>query len=201
MFGRIPTPLVRKNVNNNSVPLSPSCTPFVDKHPEFMSSSNHLTSSPTTTTRIEHIKFKRRTLIDLGLPQNSGDNCSVPLTKTFSQANVTTPYDESSQGSNSLKMKPASVNRPYNSSNNSNHNESAQGSNSWKKKPIFFNRSNNSPWNSNYDDKLPHGTLLKNLFFTMHIIRRLYQNCFRMCHCEIFLVSCSTDLHHFLCAV
>lgn len=39
------TSLVRKNVKNNSIPLSPSCTSFTDKHPKFMSSSNHLTSN------------------------------------------------------------------------------------------------------------------------------------------------------------
>ncbi|TKY63601.1 Alpha-ketoglutarate-dependent dioxygenase AlkB [Spatholobus suberectus] len=131
MFGSIPV-LVGNSVKNYSLPRSPSCTPVADKHPELMSSSNHLASPPTTTTAFEHTKFKRRSRIDLGLAQASGHNCSVPssnfedsglpLTKKFSTANLTTPHDESPQGSHSWKKKPASVNRPYNSpTSNSNY--------------------------------------------------------------------------------
>ncbi|KAL3038221.1 hypothetical protein AAZX31_01G118400 [Glycine max] len=90
MFGSIRTSLNRKNEKKHSVPWFPGCTPFVDKHSEFTSSSNHLKSTPTTTT-----------------------------TK-FSNSMLTTSNDKSPQGSNSWKNKSASVNRTYNSASNSN---------------------------------------------------------------------------------
>lgn len=122
MFGSIRTSLNRKNEKKHSVPWFPGCTPFVDKHSEFTSSSNHLKSTPTTTT-----------------------------TK-FSNSMLTTSNDKSPQGSNSWKNKSASVNRTYNSASNSNFdNELPQGSNFWKKKPASVNRPYNSPNNSNYD--------------------------------------------------
>ncbi|KAJ1416320.1 Alpha-ketoglutarate-dependent dioxygenase AlkB-like [Sesbania bispinosa] len=128
-----------KTPKNNSFPSPTRCKLSSGKPPELMSGSDHLHSSPTATTVSEHRKLKRRTRVDLGLTQTSGDNSSdssfsssfekssMSLNKPLSTRSLTSHHDESPQHSYFWKKKAASANTPYNSHNNSNYAKSGGG--------------------------------------------------------------------------
>ncbi|KAJ1419257.1 Oxoglutarate/iron-dependent dioxygenase [Sesbania bispinosa] len=153
-----------KTPKNSSFPSSTRCKLSSGKPPELMSGSDHLHSSPTVTTFSEHGKFKRRTRVDLGLTQASGDNCSdssfsssfekssMSLNKTLSTRSLTSHHCESPQHSHFWKKKAASANTPYNSHNNSNYAKSGHKIDSSVDMPKFnkqfdicFRRKRNSP--------------------------------------------------------
>jgi len=133
MFGSILVSLSEKKLKKYSVPLSPSCTSIGDKqHPESMCNSNHsISSSRTTPNDFNPRNSKRRTRVDLEPDKPSGVKCSVPsssfetsklpLTNKLSEANLSTPRDESPQSSQRSRKKPDSVNTPYNKNCNSNY--------------------------------------------------------------------------------
>ncbi|KAL2337632.1 hypothetical protein Fmac_012078 [Flemingia macrophylla] len=163
LIGSIPVSLDRKEVKNNvSLPPTPSCTSFVGKKSELMSSSNHSVTPWIATTSVRPRKSKRRTRIDLGFSHASGDSCSVqscnvenrglPYTKKFSTSNETNYNDESPEGSNSWKKRDASFNSPYyNIPSNSNdavvgiNLESQVGTPKFKPFDICFRGKRNSP--------------------------------------------------------
>ncbi|KAK7260096.1 hypothetical protein RIF29_25849 [Crotalaria pallida] len=124
IIGTIPVSLRRNNMKNQLLPFSTSNS-SANNHPDFMSTSDHLCSPPTTGYK----KFKRRTRVDVGSVQARGDNCgksgfrsrfeyNSSLTGTPPPSNSTTHCDESLRRSHRGKKKAASPNTQHNRHNN-----------------------------------------------------------------------------------
>ncbi|KAK7378138.1 hypothetical protein VNO80_03575 [Phaseolus coccineus] len=133
MIGSVLVLLSKKKLKKYSDSRSPSCNSIGDKqHPESMSNSNHSISSSRIPTNVFNPRnSKRKTRVDLESAKSSGDKCSVPssnfeiskfpLTNKVSEANLSTPHDESLQSSKYWRKKPDSVIRPHNSNTYSNY--------------------------------------------------------------------------------